>query len=393
MDNEASTDLKNCIVKHKISYQLTPPNMHRINALERAIRTFKNHFLAGLATIDPKFPIREWDRLLPQAELTLNLLRNTRLNPKISAHEAIYGSFDFNRTPMAPPGTKVVIHDKSTKRASWAYHGQMGFYIGPALEHYRCMHCYIPTTKQERIADTIQFFPQKIAFPTLTLNEHLMYALDKIVTILQTKNLTKSTNKLLIDDKTLQALEFITSLLQKMSPTLSDDTSTPTQGQDISQIPIPKLPAMPAFNISQEQVNDKHSMPPETNSATLPRVPQTQIKNVTDTKREQLLFNLKNIFDKHLQHRTTKRAKLLMLKKVMHIYDDATGKRLSLRTLLQDPSTKDTWARSSSNEYGRLLAGNQHGIIGTNTMKMIHPTAIAPKKISPMLQWSMITDY
>ena len=61
MDNEASTKLKNCIVKNKITYQLTPPNMHRINAAERAIRTFKNHFLAGLATIDPKFPIREWD--------------------------------------------------------------------------------------------------------------------------------------------------------------------------------------------------------------------------------------------------------------------------------------------------------------------------------------------
>ena len=74
MDKEASTELKNCIVKHKLTYQLTPPNMHRINAAERAICTFKNHFLSGLATIDPQFPIKEWDRLLPQAELTLNVL-------------------------------------------------------------------------------------------------------------------------------------------------------------------------------------------------------------------------------------------------------------------------------------------------------------------------------
>ena len=35
------------------------------NAAERAIRTFKNHFIAGLASIDNQYPIREWDRLLP----------------------------------------------------------------------------------------------------------------------------------------------------------------------------------------------------------------------------------------------------------------------------------------------------------------------------------------
>ncbi len=71
MDNEKSHELKNAIVKYKLRYQLTPPNIHRINAAERAIRTFKNHFIAGLATIDPDFPIREWDCLLPQAETTL----------------------------------------------------------------------------------------------------------------------------------------------------------------------------------------------------------------------------------------------------------------------------------------------------------------------------------
>ena len=141
MDNEASYELKNCILKHKLQYQLTPPHMHRINAAERAICTFKNHFIAGLATIDNKYPIREWDRLLPQSELTLNLLRKSRTHPHLSAYALLYGTFDFNRTPLAPPGTKVIIHDKSTKRVSWAYHGQIGFYIGPAFEHYRCMTC------------------------------------------------------------------------------------------------------------------------------------------------------------------------------------------------------------------------------------------------------------
>ena len=41
--------------------------------------------MAGFATCDKDFPVTEWDRLLDQAELTLNLLRTSRVNPKLSA--------------------------------------------------------------------------------------------------------------------------------------------------------------------------------------------------------------------------------------------------------------------------------------------------------------------
>ena len=44
LDNEAAADLKLGIVKNNQSYQVVPPNQHRRNAAEKAIRTFKNHF-------------------------------------------------------------------------------------------------------------------------------------------------------------------------------------------------------------------------------------------------------------------------------------------------------------------------------------------------------------
>ena len=127
--------------KNNKKYELTPPNMHRRNAVERAIRTYKNHVLAGLATCNPSFPISKWDRLLPQATLTLNLLQSSRVNPKLSAHAYIFGNLDFNRTPLAPPGTKAVIHKKSNTRGSWDYHGTDGWYVGPSMENYRCLKC------------------------------------------------------------------------------------------------------------------------------------------------------------------------------------------------------------------------------------------------------------
>ena len=61
LDNEISAELKNAFKKYKIEYECVPPKIHRRNAAEQAIQTCKNHFLAGIATCNPKFPINKWD--------------------------------------------------------------------------------------------------------------------------------------------------------------------------------------------------------------------------------------------------------------------------------------------------------------------------------------------
>ena len=72
LDNDCSNDLRIAIIKNGTKYELVPPLQYRRNAAERTIRTYDNHLLAGLATCDSEFPISEWDRLLPQCDLTLN---------------------------------------------------------------------------------------------------------------------------------------------------------------------------------------------------------------------------------------------------------------------------------------------------------------------------------
>ena len=61
MDNEISSELKTSFEIKNTSFHLVPPNSHCRNIAERAIQTYKNHFKAGLATTDPKFPLSEWD--------------------------------------------------------------------------------------------------------------------------------------------------------------------------------------------------------------------------------------------------------------------------------------------------------------------------------------------
>ena len=74
MDNEISKEIIEALEENNTTYQLVPPYTHRQNLAERAIQTYKNHVKAGLASVNPNFPLSEWDRLLEQANITLNLL-------------------------------------------------------------------------------------------------------------------------------------------------------------------------------------------------------------------------------------------------------------------------------------------------------------------------------
>jgi hypothetical protein len=108
------------------------------------------------------FPMHLWDRLLPQAILTLNMLLKSRINPKISAASHFDGQYEYNRAPMAPPGTIIIAHETPTHRRTWALHGQCGWYIGPALEHYRCYTVYINKTRSERVVEKVDFFTTEV---------------------------------------------------------------------------------------------------------------------------------------------------------------------------------------------------------------------------------------
>jgi hypothetical protein len=143
LDNEASKLLKEYLHQQDITFQLVPPYSHRRNSAERAIISFKDHLIAGLCSTHKSFPVHLWDRLLPQAVMTLNMLRTSRISPKLSAATHILGQYAFNRASMAPPGTRIIPHETPGRRRTWAPHGQDGWYIGPALEHYRCYTAYI----------------------------------------------------------------------------------------------------------------------------------------------------------------------------------------------------------------------------------------------------------
>lgn len=218
MDNETSKELLDALTKKEIKYQLAPPHMHRTNAAERAIQSFKSHFITGLVLCHSKFPIEEWDQLLDQAEITLNLLRSARNNPSLSAYAYLRGQYDYNATPMAPPGTKVVVHEKPATRTSWGNRGVDGWYVGPSLHHYRCVRCFIPTTKAVRDADTVIFYPETIPFPKVSIEDHLRQASEDIVRILSDPKSIPMFPTLQLGDPTQNALRQLATALNSAAP-------------------------------------------------------------------------------------------------------------------------------------------------------------------------------
>ncbi|KAL7483182.1 hypothetical protein ACHAW6_008827, partial [Cyclotella cf. meneghiniana] len=121
-DNEAPEDLKQAIRENGCRLELTPADHHRQNAAERAIQTFKGHFSSLLAVVSDDFLITQWDKLLPQTVLTLNLFRQANISPNILAYAYHHGSFDYKQRPLTPMECAVHFHIKPIRRKTWGKH-------------------------------------------------------------------------------------------------------------------------------------------------------------------------------------------------------------------------------------------------------------------------------
>jgi hypothetical protein len=189
-----SRDLMEWIDAQQTEVQFTPLEMHWTNAAEKAVQTWKNHFLAGLASLQDEFPIAHWCCLIPQANLMLNLISPCRQNPTLSAQATIHGCYNFEATPMAPPGTKCFLHIKPHKRDSWGFHAEDAWYVGPALKHYLCYTVVMKQSTAQRIRDTVRFQHHNVQLPIVTPAEHIEKAAKELTNVVKANPTEGSAN-------------------------------------------------------------------------------------------------------------------------------------------------------------------------------------------------------
>ena len=367
LDNECSQALKDAFQKYNINFQRVPPKEHRVNAAERAIRTFKNHFVSVLCTVDSQYPLAEWDRLLPQTILTLNLLRSSRIHPSLSAHASLFGNFDFNRTPIAPSGTKIIAHLAADTRIPFGAHGKVGWYIGPSMEHYRCWKCYFSDTMHERDVLKVDFFPEKVAFPTFSRDDYLKQTAEDMFSLLQNSSSSPIHQPLSFGPPILNALAKVANILRRAIP-------------NPAPVPVPPLPStLLPVPVSPPRV-------PFTKAVPLPRVPFTKVvpplSPLLALLRKSPRARLSRL---HFDPRTHQQH---LVQTVQHdpsvagkMYNPITGKAENIDSLLRGPDSI-IWSKSLTNEWGRCTQGLSKNcavsdrINGNNTMFFIFPNQV-----------------
>ena len=158
LDNKKGMAYRQEIMATGITYQLVPSDDHRQNKANKTIQTWRYHFIAVCSGVSTNFPMHLWCRLIPQAEKQLLLLRKSNVNPKISAFAYLYVPHNYNVQPFVPIVMESMIHDKPSRRKTFAQHFSKGFVLGSSPENYRCWNLWTTSTKATRVSDTVFFY-------------------------------------------------------------------------------------------------------------------------------------------------------------------------------------------------------------------------------------------
>jgi hypothetical protein len=380
LDNEASKLLKMYLHQQDITFQLVPPYSHRRNSAERAIRSFKDHLIVGLCSTDKSFPMHLWDRLLPQAVITLNMLRTSRINPKLSAATHIFGQYDFNRAPMAPPGTRIIAHETPSRRRTWAPHGQDGWYIGPALEHYRCYTVYTTNTRGERIVETVDFFPENFTLPFPSAQDLATQAASDLTHALLHPQPAGPFCK--VGDEQTIALKRLANIFEGAKRRKSKVVVTPTDGVEITapqRVQTTVSPPRVANTITQpmstQPNTSEHSAPNShrrqktpARRAVTPQTPHvmvrrsaTQQHNLSQDMMAETISQANHCFSISAHPKTqnseiprSNKEVIILPEMANAVICPETGKSLKHQELITKLRYKIKWMRSTANEINRL---------------------------------------
>ena len=251
LDNEDSGLLQKFLKNEvNVSIEYVPPNTHRRNRAERAIRDWKGHLISCLDNVDKDFRMSLWCELLPQIELTLAHLRPYLPDPTISSYEGIFGKkFDFIAHPIHPPGVKVIILDPVTTRESWAPHGLTGFYLGPAIQHFKSFRIFVPSTNGIRVSDSVSWHPEKLKLPGSSKEELIFLKAEEILSKIQ--NPQDPNFSTLVAD-----LNLLLQVFSPTNPTSEKQRVVPTRAQ-LGGSEVPTVPILPV-TIPSAPLNDSH---------------------------------------------------------------------------------------------------------------------------------------
>ncbi|KAL7529406.1 hypothetical protein ACHAXR_002951 [Thalassiosira sp. AJA248-18] len=152
LDNEISAEYKEAIKNNGATHQLVPPGDHRQNMVERAIQTFKDHFIGVLAPQVCTTLFRCIYGAASSNQLKCNSISyvNPTSHPKSQPMPIYTVTTILLKQPLAPLGCPVLAHEKPDKRGTWSDYAIDAWNLGTSMEHHRCFKCYSKTTREQK---------------------------------------------------------------------------------------------------------------------------------------------------------------------------------------------------------------------------------------------------
>jgi hypothetical protein len=293
--------------------------------------------------------------------------------------------------PMAPPGTKIVVHEKPKQRRTWDPHGVDGWYLGPATKHYRYYRVFINKTRLERITDTVEFFPQEIEMPYPTPTEIAVEATKTLIRTLQ--NPVPSTPFAHQPFDRTTAIRTITDIFQPYAT----PGSTPTI---IESEPIPPG-TLPRVETRAKPTNPQKASPPIPRR-TSPRVTPIEEDNPRYPRRHIIpIKHSANLITTMLSNNHKINVDLTFKPRITTdtnhwacaIIDPDTGATMAYRHLIKSDKHREAWAHSFANELGRLAQGIANREKGTNTIFFIPHSQIPQKRRKDVTYGRICVDH
>lgn len=87
------------------------------------------------------------------------MLNKSRINPKLSTHDQLFGTFNYSRTPLAPLGTKSAMHERPTETRptlSGTYHRRRWH---PRVRHHLVESGKLANSQLQKVLADAGYYP------------------------------------------------------------------------------------------------------------------------------------------------------------------------------------------------------------------------------------------
>jgi hypothetical protein len=268
----------------------------------------------------------------------------------------------------------VEAHVVPGKRETWAPHTVSGYYIGNAMQHYRCHDIYIPDTKGTRTCETVFFKHKYLTMPTLTTADALIQAADSLTAAIDRTSPQPGMTRDAIDqlisifkaqaekEKDAVTAQRVAKERAQAERVRNEKAAVPTPEQEM-RFEVDKYPEIDIGNMSRigviTQDDDNAQATPAANTRQQHRA-RTITQECAYSMIDLPIAGPVPVNTMAPQKCTTKQASArqyplaFMCEWVQAVLDNETGDLLEYRQLIKNPKYKEVWSKSFAKEIRRL---------------------------------------